>query len=166
VLIRVTQKLLKLLPIALSDDPMRTDRVDTWHANLLVIARQKCVLFTHDQTLYSVFVPRLQKPDWPQLPDLFRQHLQRSLLHEGFDPATIAPLLSQYQSVEFAKTNNRSVLGSMNDAAFRIQFRIDLVGGLDRLDLDALQKELNCAPMKAIEYRNGTEAFQQHLSKK
>ena len=31
---------------------------ESWHANLLRIDRRKCVLFTQDATLYSVFVPR------------------------------------------------------------------------------------------------------------
>ena len=31
---------------------------ESWHANLLRFDRRKCVLFTHDASLYSVFMPR------------------------------------------------------------------------------------------------------------
>lgn len=54
VLIHCTQKLLAEIPNNLID---LAASGDGWHANLLRIERRKCVLFTHDATLYSVFVP-------------------------------------------------------------------------------------------------------------
>jgi hypothetical protein len=36
---------------------------DDWYANLLWVERQKCLLFTHAGTLFSVFVAGVRKAD-------------------------------------------------------------------------------------------------------
>jgi hypothetical protein len=35
----------------------------TWHANVFLIERRKCVLITNDTTLFTMFIPALKKPD-------------------------------------------------------------------------------------------------------
>jgi len=55
-MIRCTQKLLKELPMEASEDAAALPSA-CWHANLLRIDRRKCLLFTHDTTLFSLFVP-------------------------------------------------------------------------------------------------------------
>ena len=39
----------------------------------------QCVLFTHDETLYSVFVPGLRKSEFEQLDEVFGQRLFKAL---------------------------------------------------------------------------------------
>lgn len=43
-----------------------------WHANLLLIDRQKCVLFVNDKTLFNFLVPAVTKPEIKQLDVMFR----------------------------------------------------------------------------------------------
>jgi hypothetical protein len=62
--IHCTQKLLAEIPDRLIDPSASGE---SWHANLLRIDRRKCVLFTHDATLYSVFVPGLKKAEFERL---------------------------------------------------------------------------------------------------
>jgi hypothetical protein len=81
---------------------------------------------------------------------VFRQSLFRRLRIEGFNQSQIEKVLVEYSQVDFAKTNNRSVLGSMNDLSIQIEFRIGRFGGLANLDLDALNDEINRVPMSAI----------------
>lgn len=61
-ILHCTQKLLK----ELGNPPLQTPDVLTtglgnWYANLLVIDRRKCVLFTNEKTLYSFLLPNVKK---------------------------------------------------------------------------------------------------------
>ena len=121
-----------------------------WHANLLRVERRKCVLFTNDATLYSLFVPGLRKPHFEQLPDVFGQSLFRALRQEGFSQQQIEAVLDEIEELRFGKTNNRSVLGSMNDLAYQLEWIIDSLGGLGVCSLDEVHHKVNCIPMSAI----------------
>ena len=59
--------------------------------------------------------------------------------------------LDDIRDIYFAKTNNRSVLGSMNDLAFQIKFMIADSGGLVNTDISKLNHDLNRIPLSAIE---------------
>jgi hypothetical protein len=138
-------------------------QIGDWHANLLHLEGRKCVLFTQDKTLYSFFVPGLKKHDFEQLEEVFRQGLFRCLVNEGFEQSQIEQVLSEYEVIQFAKTTNRSVLGSMNDIAFRLKYMISASGGLSHLNLDALTQELNRTPLSAINYQYSIEELKSQL---
>ena len=134
-LIRCTQKLIKELRIEPSEKEAQPGDIGGWHANLLRIDRRKSVLFTNDRTLYSFFVPSLKRPEFKRFQDVFRENLLNCLVNDGFPQSQIEKVLNEYQAIEIAKTNNRSVLGSMNDFAFQIKYRVAVFGGLDNTDL-------------------------------
>ena len=81
---------------------------------------------------------------------------------EGFSQFQIEKILVEYQTLNYAKTNNRSVLGSMNDLAFQIEAYIETSGGLSYLDFDVVNDKLNRIPMGAIEYKYSIDALK-HL---
>ncbi len=160
-LIRCTQKLLAEIPKHLIDPSL--DGIG-WHANLLRIERRKCVLFTHDETLYSVFVPGLKKPDFERLPDIFGQRLFKTLLWEEFPQAQIELILDAARVVRFTRSNSRSVLGSMNDIQFQIQVHVEHDDGLDHCDLVNLHRRLNLIPFSAIGYNHPVDRLRKFLS--
>jgi hypothetical protein len=121
-----------------------------WHANLLRIERRKCVLFTDDQTLYSVFVPCLRKPQFEQIADVFGQALFRSLRLTEFSQTQIETILDNLDPLRSGRTNSRSVLGSMNDLAYQLQWMIAALGGLGRCAIDVINQQLNRIPMGTI----------------
>ena len=122
-----------------------------WHANLLRIDRRKCVLFTHDTTLYFFFVPGLKKPDFENFREVFRQNLFKSLIAENLPQKNIELFLDDIQEIDISKTNNRSVLGSMNDLTFQLKYQIADAGGIEIADISKLVSDLNRIPMSAIE---------------
>lgn len=151
-LIKCTAKLLKELkqdPVA-NVEPLR-GIVGGWHANLLITARRKCVLVANDKTLYSIFIPSLKKPDFIDFAEVFRHHLFKNLLHEGLAQDEIDVVLHELRTILFAKTNNRSVLGSMNDLKFHLEFYIRSFGGLDRSPIYELNHRLNRIPFSVID---------------
>lgn len=146
-----TQKLAKELGAKLFSPIDQKEGLGNWYANLLHIGRRKCVLFTHEQTLYSLFVPGLKKPEFKRLDDIFLMTLADHLHHDGFEPASIKNILDGYTGrLEFAKTENKSVLGSMNDLAYQIKIEVQIQKGLANIDLVAVTKKLNRIPFKAI----------------
>ncbi len=150
-ILRCTQKLLKELRIK-PQEPAEPDEVASWHANLLNIERRKCVLFTHDITLFSLFVPGLKRPDFEHIYHVFGQALFRMLRLFDFSQGQIERMLDWAREISYTKTNNRSVLGSMNDMAFAIEYRVSIAEGLQNVDLDALHHSINETPFKAVNH--------------
>jgi len=159
--IRCTQKLLKEIPDDLIDPSVSGER---WHSNLLRIDRRKCVLFTHDASLYSVFVPGLKKPEFEHLDEVFGQGLFKALLWDEFSQAQIEQMLEAIRTIHFTRSSNRSVLGSMNDIRFHIEVNIEHAGGLEKVDFSDLHHRLNCIPFGAIGYRYPVEVLREHLT--
>jgi len=162
--IRCTKKLLNELPMKSIDETTLGNSIDSWHANLLWIDRRKCVLFTNDITLFSFLVPGLKKPDFQRFEEVFRLNLYKNLEKENISDSLTEDFLNLHRHVYIGKTNNRSVLGSMNDLAYQLKTDIYYDGGLSQVDMTSVNYELNRVPMKAIKYSVGIEEFINHLS--
>ena len=163
-LIRCTAKLLKELkqdPVA-NVKPIR-DVMGGWHANLLRIERRKCVLVTNDKTLYTIFIPGLKKQEFIDFDEVFRQHLFKNLLHEELSQNRIEAVLDELGTIRFARTDNRSVLGSMNDLKFQLEFHIASRGGLACTPLYELNARLNRTPFSAIDNRRPIDRLSELL---
>lgn len=150
-IIRCTKKLLSELKKKPEECPEPQNDLGGWHANLIRIDRRKCVLFTHDKTLYSFLVPGLTKPDFLRIEDVFGQNLFKNLLRDDFPQKNIELFLDDIQNSCFGKTNNRSVLGSMTDLTWQLKTMISMRGGLANTDVMQLNYDLNRTPMSAID---------------
>jgi hypothetical protein len=161
--IRCTTKLMKELgtkpTIATAQPPSLSD----WHANLLRIDRKKCVLFTNDLTLYSFLIHMVKKPLSAGFDELFRLGLLKSLMRDGLDNPKARHMLGSQGAIMIAKTNSRSVLGSMNDLAFQIKCTVYAMDGLVIADLSKINRQLNYIPMSAIKYNVGIEELRRRL---
>ena len=149
-ILRCTKKLLTELKTKPLEGKISSNDVGRWHANFLRVDRRKCVLFTHDVTLYSFLVPGFKKPQFGNFREVFGQHLFKNLLWENFPQSQIEIVLDEHRQIIIAKTNNRSLLGSMNDLAFQLKYRIDAMGGFSNIDVAELNHDLNRIPMSAI----------------
>jgi len=150
-MIRCTQKLLKEIPIEPSEDVAVLPSA-CWHANLLRIDRRKCLLITHDTTLFSLFIPGVTKPDFRYFSDLFGQVLFKTMRQFDFPQEKIESMLDRSRDIQVGRTNNRSVLGSMNDMKQMIELTVFDQGGLAETDMEKLTHILNHTPFKAIGY--------------
>jgi hypothetical protein len=150
-IIRCTQKLLSELKIKPSDSDQSSNGFESWHANLLRIDRRRCVLLAHDRTLYTFLIPGMTKPHFQNFDDVFRQNLFKSLMEENLPQKHIEIFIDNIREIEISKTNNLSVLGSMNDLTFQLKYRIADEGGLLNADITKLNHDLNRTSMSAIE---------------
>ncbi len=64
------------------------------------------------------------------LSKLFIDYLRSILADEGFSRSATDRIFAEYTDIRFSKTNNKSVLGSMNDLAFHYKYRILESGGI------------------------------------
>jgi len=151
--LQCTLKLLKELGGTPSPPVASGSALGSWHANLLRFNRRKCILFTNDATLYSVFVPGLRKPDFQRIRGVLGQAVFRSLRLGGFRQSQIEAVLEEIDGpgeLQITKTRNRSVLGSMNDLAFQLEWMVSDGGGVERCPIDEINQRINRIPMSAI----------------
>ena len=163
-ILRCTKKLLKELKVKPAEVDDEFDPLGSWHANLLWTDHRKCVLFTHDATLFSFFVVGLKKPDFQHIREIFGQSMFKNLLREGFAQNQIEMMLDAHREIAISKSNNRSVLSSMNELAFLARCEIESQGGLMNTDIDLLNHYLNRIPMGATNMGYGIEELKKLLS--
>ncbi len=165
-LIKCTAKLRKemgLKEAALFAGTEEEGHLGPWHANLIFIDRRKCVLFVNDKTLFNFIVPDVNRAQICELQKLFLNFLRPVLADQGFSNAERENVASEYAEVRFAKSNSKSVLGSMNDLAFNYETRILMAGGIHSPEVPGIISDLNRMPMGALKYTYAIEALRSVL---
>ena len=138
-ILRCTRKLLTVLGPAVAGPAPAPDPGD-WHANLLRLDRRTCLLLTHSATLFTIFEADVTASGLRATRQLVTGLIGRELRREELPAGTFGDL--GQQEVLLAKTADRSVLGCMNDMAFRCEHAIASAGGLARTDLPDLNRSL------------------------
>jgi hypothetical protein len=162
--IQSTQKLLKEVGQDYQGTIIPTLPLGCWHANLLILDKRKYVLFTNDKTRYSFLVFGLKKPDFKMLDEIFRQSLYKNLMRYGFSQEAIEKVLDEIREIVFARTSNRSVLGTMNDMANIIKWTVQDEGGLLNVDIAELKTKLNRMPLGPIDYQYAIDKVREALA--
>jgi hypothetical protein len=97
-----------------------TNILGDWYINRLNIGPNRLLLCTAEKSLLAVVLPAKDLPNFP----IRLQHGLRELLRRLEIPeAAVQREISEMEAYEFAPTNNRRVLGSMNDLAVQINFQ-------------------------------------------
>ena len=86
-----------------------------------------------------------------RIKEVFGQNLFKGLLREDIPQSQIVMVLDDIGDIHVAKTNKRSVLGSMKDLTFQLKSMIAVSGGIATTDFPKLNHDLNRIPMSAIE---------------
>lgn len=133
-----------------------------WYSNLVVLARQRCWLFTHALSLFSFLVPADRKVTLAIFGDAFRDGLRANLVAEDFSSHECSRLLWAGPD-SFCRARDRHVLGSMTDHAICCAFHVGYLRGLNHIGFLELSHRLNEAPMRHIGMRPATEALRELL---
>ncbi|MFK4300217.1 MULTISPECIES: DUF6933 domain-containing protein [unclassified Paenibacillus] len=157
--IRGTQKLLKEWDV----EPLQVDiypPLNSWHANLFLLNRKKNIVFMHDASRLSVTLFGIKKAQYKNLPTLFVQALKELMLSEGFDEQIVEAYTQEGEQMLPATTNNRSVVGTLNEIIF-VMKELDMEHGID------LEKNQwnNRIVFKSIQYQYPIDAFKEALEK-
>jgi hypothetical protein len=149
VILRCTRKLLTVLGSAVAEPAPAPDPED-WYANLLWLDRRTCLLLTHSATLFTIFEADVTASGLRATRQLVTGLIGRELRREELPAGTFGDL--GQQEVLLATTADRSVLGCMNDMAFRCEHAIG-AGGLARTGLTELNRALRRNINSARGYR-------------
>jgi len=131
----------------------------SWHANLIYIDGKKCLLFVNDKTLFNFIVPDISRAQIRGLSNIFKFTLECVLSTEGVPERAKTKIMSECESIQYANSNNKSVLGSMNDLAFNYKYHIQSEGGVHSYAVPSIIKKLNHMPMGALDYMSPIEAL-------
>ena len=164
-IIHCTKKLLKELDIPLIEPdkiPSNPEGLGNWHANLIGIDRRRCLLFTNEKTLYTFLIPKVLKDNLKNIEDEFLTHLTYNLQNEGFGLEVIS-IQQEYKEIGFAKTSNKRVLGSLDEFAFEYEFMIRREGGIEKVKILEINRQINRTIKVAIRYQRPIEALKKVL---
>ena len=156
---KCTSKVRKILEISNRDlntiPEQSPDIIKLWYCNLFYLDRHKCLLFTHAKTLFSFLAPGVENAAIRDFGKLFRSNATVALVAEGVSAQNVQKLIDNGPDF-YAKPDNRSVLGSMNDHIRTCKFYLKYRGGYNNLNFTELARELNTAPMKYIEMESAS----------
>jgi len=148
-IIHCTKKLAARLP-AISADPLtESSPLGSWHANLHIIDRHSVLLFCHDDTRYTLFLPGLRKPQFAELGRWFRETFTASLAYMGMADNLVRRAELALGPVRFDACTDRSVLGSLNQMHFMLEARVSEVEDVMQLDPLSVTRWLCDTPMGA-----------------
>jgi hypothetical protein len=110
---------------SVSCEPLtETSPLGSWHAQVYTIDRHNCLLFCHDDTRYTVFLPGLRKAEFADLGRWFREAFTASLAYMGLPDVQIRKAELALGPVLFDTCTDRSVLGSLNQMRFMLDGRV------------------------------------------
>jgi hypothetical protein len=165
-IIHCTQKLLKELDVPLIEPdkiPSPTEGLGNWYANLIMIDRRKCLLFTNERTLYSFLIPNVLKDDLKNIEEEFLVNLGYNLQNEGFGLDVINRVIQEYEEIGFSRTGSMKVLGAMNQLTFEYEVLIIRKEGLDNIRILEVNRDINRTIMKGIKCLHPIEALKKIL---
>jgi hypothetical protein len=124
-----------------------TTALGDWYCKHVRAGPQQLVLFTSDRSLLCVVLPARGLKT--VINERLSEGLGAVLRALSVAPAAISRELHEMREFDVAGTENRSVLGSMNDFAVAVQYRLE---GRENLPLVALALELARTPCRPLEY--------------
>jgi len=111
--LRCTKKLLSRLRVTgLEEKNISTSLLGAWYANYFNISRKQFAIFTNEQTVLSVVIPM---KEISTLTLRFLLATKELLSTIGIPDHAVNAELKEMEIIKFGHTNNKKLLGNMND---------------------------------------------------
>ena len=158
-IIRLSQKLCtKIKAGALSDIPLRESLIVDWSATMFNVRRTQYIILCNTSSLFTCLMIAKGLTNI----SLFEQRATEAIgdAVRRFVKSKTPQNKEFHSAIRYARSLNRSVIGSMNDLVFGAKLMID--GGID---LQGAADRLNETPLKALtntegrRYDNPNEVF-------
>jgi hypothetical protein len=134
-----------------SEQPVpASGRLGDWYANLIYTEAGDLILFVNERTLLSVAIPVWETHN---LLEVFRLRVANLLAMIGAPHRSIVEEIGHLTNVEFGRTANRSLLGSMNDIALQYQLTAEDHSHDSPLSLSDAESEVSLMPCRLIGHR-------------
>ena len=157
IIIHCTQKAQKRLKMPFTENlPETNSRLGNWYCNEFTHNRSKYLLFTNERSLVSIVISAKSAKNTDGYLELFRQRFFKIMFNWEIPQPAIEHELNQIHEITFAKTQSRSVLGSMNDIVQCVSHHSYATGNPP--DSPEAFTQLARMPMGALKYNNPKEA--------
>ena len=150
-----------ITPIAIAD------QLFSWHANLVFVNKRKHVVLINDLTRLSLTIPGIRSTQYKNLQNIFKEQLKNYLIFENIDNLTINEYLNECIEAVYTTTNNRSILGTLNDIVLIMQDvgkEFDDYNDLNRWNNERLYKTIDLN--NQTKYLRPIELFNKELDKR
>lgn len=160
------QRLIGLKKENLAEATPNNSVLGNWYVNRFPLGGRNAFIYMSDATLLSFILFEGQRQATVEsLPNMFMGGLQQLLEMRGFDTPTIDRIMKPYDQGRYAKTDDRSDLGSLNDLVKNYQYQIEYEGGLSRCDLTNIIMNTNEMPQRKLDWSTSWDATNQHLAR-
>ncbi|MGA9295513.1 MAG: hypothetical protein WBV81_23180 [Ignavibacteriaceae bacterium] len=159
--IRLTKKLADKLKIKLSTDYIyELNPIVEWYGHLFIANRIQYILFTNTYSLYSSIIPAKGILTVNKFIEINLSSLYELLKKDGLENVIEKYITPNLGEVNFYKTNNRGVLGSMNDMIFQSKYYLTEYN----LSTVEISKRLNETIFGYIKYESPISILKQLIS--
>ena len=116
IILHCTQKAQKKLKVQIQTDlPETGSKLGNWYCNEFIYNRGKYLLFCNENSLLPIVIATKGVKSTEEILEMFRQRYFKIMLNWQIPQNVIENELTQINNIVFAKTQSKSVLGSMND---------------------------------------------------
>jgi hypothetical protein len=143
--LRATQKVLRRLPPPGPESTASDTALGDWFANRLVVDRQPLLILVSGSSLFPILEPARDVRSLPErLPSIVKNRLERL----GLPSEIISPEIESMGNVVVARTNNRSVVGTMIDFMKAVPYHLPEGGGWGTRELSEVEARLAVTPCR------------------
>ena len=158
------QKALGLNKLSLHQAQPSQAPLGHWLVNRFDLGNRKALVFMSEPTLLSFILYEGVRPLSPvTLPQMFLAGLTQLLAMRGFAEKSIADATRPYHTGQFAKTDSRASLGSLNDMVGTYQWLVEAGGGLHSCNLSAIIMQINKTPQRRLNWACAWDAVSTKL---
>jgi hypothetical protein len=162
-IIRITSKLAKKLNLPLSlIESGNEPSINEWYGNLFTFKRAQYILLTNEKTLFSFVFPGKGITNYNLFLKKMSIHLEEMLGTYDLTSVWEKHFMSEFNEVSISKTNNRAVLGSMNEIIFYAKCVLEK----EEVSPKDLSLELNTIIYSLIKYKSPIEVFREFFKAK
>jgi hypothetical protein len=132
IVLRCTAKLLERIGPAVADPPPSTSRLGDWYAKPFSVSQRRFAVAISGPSRLVVYLPLRGAA---ALPRTFASALQPVLVGLGFPQDVVDREIAESTEAVLARTDSKSILGSLNEAAYFGQYGIRYEPELDLISL-------------------------------
>lgn len=133
-----------------------------WHANLITVKGKKCLLLMNNETGVNLTLLGLKEEQFEHLDNVIKGSLQQLFQLLDIDKKAAYYILDATEEIVYTKTENRSVIGMMNEIKARIDEMVhDLT--YEEIDAVALNKGNNTIPMGPLNHIDPVTAVNKYF---
>lgn len=158
--VRCTAKLLRRLRVSPGPSPATsTGRLGDWYATILPFRPAHLILLVNEPTRLAAVLPARELAT---LPTRIPEAIAKVLRELGASADTIGSERREMTEIQFGRTASRSVLGTMNDYVFLMQWRMarEVASNLLEVAMD-----LNHTPAGPLKYERPDDVVRRTWSR-